>query len=89
MGDAVTGALVCEVGLAVALEAEGLGEAEVLVGAGDGGPKQPVSMKSAENPRTLSADSLGLAMLPPWVWTPVFRGATFKLRLRLHRGTGT
>ena len=42
-----------------------LGAEEVLVGVGDGGPKQPVSTIRAENPRTLNAESLGLVMMPP------------------------
>jgi hypothetical protein len=48
-------------GLAVAL-----GEAELLVGAGDGGPKQPESVSRAQTPRTVDAESPGLAMTPPW-----------------------
>jgi hypothetical protein len=62
------------VGVADGLVAEGLaeglavalGEAELLVGAGDGGPKQPESVSRAQTPRTVDAESPGLAMTPPW-----------------------
>lgn len=57
------------VGLAVALwVADGVGvavgAAELVVGDGDGGPKQPVSAIRAESPITLNTGSLGLVMMP-------------------------
>src|SRR6478735_7703834 len=54
-------------GLALAL---GLGAAELVVGPGDGVPEQPVRTSSPLRPRTLSAESLGLVMMPPWMWVP-------------------
>ncbi|MGX5716368.1 hypothetical protein [Arthrobacter sp. MAHUQ-56] len=51
--------------LGLALLAVGLGAAELVVGPGAGGPKQPVSTIRPLSPRTLSALSLGLAMMPP------------------------
>ena len=57
---AVVGAAALVVGGAVVFGAE-----EVLVGAGAGGPKQPVSVITAESPRALNAESLGLVMMPP------------------------
>lgn len=59
------------VGLAVALGdallavAVGVGAAELLDGAGDGGPKHPVRSSRLLNPRMLSAGCLGLVMMPP------------------------
>ncbi|MGN7198652.1 hypothetical protein ACTHQS_00705 [Arthrobacter sp. SAFR-044] len=41
------------------------GAAELVVGDGLGGPKQPVSTIRPLRPRTLSAVSLGLVMTPP------------------------
>ena len=41
------------------------GAAELVVGDGLGGPKQPVSTIRPLSPRTLSAVSLGLVMTPP------------------------
>ena len=71
---AVGVAVVVGVGLAVAL-----GDAELLVGAAAGGPKQPASANRAQNPRTLGAESLGLVMMPPQE-APRFRDLTFKVR---------
>ena len=57
------------VGVAVvlgpALLAVGLGAAELVVGPGDGGPKQAVRTIRPLSPRTLNAESLGLVMMPP------------------------
>jgi hypothetical protein len=50
-----------------------VGAADVLVGAGAGGPKQPESENRAQSPRTLNAVSLGLVMMPPLVRAPDFR----------------
>ena len=55
-------------GLAVALEVGpvvALGAAELVVGAGAGGPKHPVSIIAAPTPRTLNTESPDLAMMPP------------------------
>ncbi len=41
------------------------GVVELPVGAGAGGPKQPVSVNRAHSPRTLTAVCLGEPMLPP------------------------
>jgi hypothetical protein len=76
VGEAVAGALVEAVGLADALGvadcvpdgvADAVGAAELVVGAGAGGPKHPASANSAPTAKTLSADSLGLVMMPPWI----------------------
>jgi hypothetical protein len=61
-------------GLAVAL-----GSAEVFVGAGAGGPKQPERANRAQTPRTLTADSLGLVMMPPCARVPHFRDSAFNV----------
>lgn len=75
------------VGLAVvlglALLTVGLGAAELLVGPGAGGPKQPVSTIRPESPRTPRTVCRGLAMMPPWNVGPAAAGPTFKLRLRV------
>jgi hypothetical protein len=71
------GALVAAVGPAVVLGPAGLvvgaavvvGAVEVLVGAGAGGPKQPVRMTRALKVRTLNAESLGLVIMLPRVQT--------------------
>jgi hypothetical protein len=68
VGVGVTDGLVGAEGLAVAL-----GAAELLVGAGAGGPKQPESPSRAQSPRTLNAESPGLAMTPPWMRARVCR----------------
>lgn len=51
--------------LGLALLAVGLGAAELVVGPGDGGPKQPVSTIRPLSPRMLNAEILALAMMPP------------------------
>ncbi|WP_142120441.1 hypothetical protein [Arthrobacter sp. SLBN-122] len=57
------------VGVAVvlgeALLVVGLGAAELVEGAGLGGPKHPVRTSRLLSPRMLSAESLGLVMVPP------------------------
>src|SRR6478609_4624401 len=62
------------VGLAVVpglvLPAVGPGAAELVAGPGAGGPKQPVRTSKPVSPRTLNAESLGLVMMPPWMWVP-------------------
>jgi hypothetical protein len=81
VGDGDADGLAVAVGLAVALDADGpavalieeeglavvVGAAELLEGAGAGGPKQPESANTAQSPRTLDARRLGLLMVPPWV----------------------
>jgi hypothetical protein len=72
-GEAVTGALVDAVGPDVALVlslglggadwvADVVGAAELLVGAGAGGPKHPASANREQTPRTLNDESLGLVI---------------------------
>ena len=62
------GVLTGAVGVAVVVVVVvGVGAAELLVGAGAGGPKQPVNTIRPESPRTLNAGSLGLVLMPPWV----------------------
>ncbi|WP_427173815.1 hypothetical protein [Arthrobacter sp. 92] len=56
-----------DVAVAVVVGAVVVGAAELLEGAGAGGPKQPESANRALNARTLNAESLGLVMMPPWV----------------------
>lgn len=53
-----------------ALLVVGTGAAELLEGAGAGGPKHPVRTSRLLNPRTLNAENLGLVMLPPWMRAP-------------------
>jgi hypothetical protein len=72
VGVGVTDGLVGAEGLAEGL-AVALGAAELLVGAGAGGPKQPESPSRAQSPRTLNAESPGLAMTPPWMRARVCR----------------
>jgi hypothetical protein len=45
----------------------GAGAAELLEGAGAGGPKHPVRTSRLLSPRTLNAESLGPLMMPPWM----------------------
>ncbi|UUL76101.1 hypothetical protein NG819_19495 [Pseudarthrobacter sp. Fe7] len=63
----VAPAVVLGVAFGLALLAAGLAEgaAELVVGDGLGGPKQPVRTIRPLSPRTLSAESLGLVMMPP------------------------
>src|SRR4051812_34105845 len=63
LGLVVVLALVAVLGLA--LLAVGPGAAELVEGAGAGGPKQAVRTIRPESPRTLNADNLGLVMMPP------------------------
>lgn len=63
--DVVGAAVVLGVALGDALLAVGLGAAELVEGAGAGGPKQPVRTSTLLSPRMLSAESLGLVMMPP------------------------
>jgi hypothetical protein len=70
VGEAVTDALADAVGLAAELGvadsvADVVGAAELVVGAGAGGPKQPVRASRAPTPRTPNTESLGLVMMPP------------------------
>ena len=53
------------VGAAVVGVAVALGEAELVVGAGVGVPEHPESVNRAQTPRKLTAESLGLVMMPP------------------------
>src|SRR3954452_23285649 len=65
---AVVLALVAVLGLALlglALLAVGPGAAELVEGAGAGGPKQPVRTIRPDSPRMLNADNPGLVMMPP------------------------
>ena len=55
--------------LGLALLTVGLGAAELLEGAGAGGPKQPVRTIRLLTPKTVSAGTLGLDMMPPRKWT--------------------
>jgi hypothetical protein len=91
VGEAVTGALVDAVGPDVALVlsvglggadwvADVVGAAELLVGAGAGGPKHPASANREQTPRTLNDESLGLVMMPPRVRAPGIPEPTFKVR---------
>jgi hypothetical protein len=89
VGEAVTGALVDAVGPAVALVlsvglgaadwvADVVGAAELLVGAGAGGPKHPASANREQTPRTLNAESLRLVITifgpnPEGLESPSFR----------------
>lgn len=65
-----------------------LGPAEVFVGAGAGGPKQPERANRAQTPRTLTADSLGLVMMPLRA-VPHFPGLRFQRTSEAASGTGT
>ncbi len=73
--DGLAVALGVVTGLAVALGVE-----ELLVGAGEGGPKQPESAKRAQTPRMLNVESLRVVMMPPWVWAPDKQDSTCKVR---------
>lgn len=83
LGVVVTDGLAAD-GPAVVGDADGLavvgdtvdvavGAAELLVGAGVGGPKQAESENRVQSPRTLNAVSLGLVMMPPFVRAQHFR----------------
>jgi hypothetical protein len=63
--DVVGVAVVLVVALGDVLLTVGLGAAELVEGAGAGGPKHAVRTSRPLSPKTLSAESLGLVMMPP------------------------